>query len=185
MSIILWIILAMAGGLGAIAWSARRSLVRPAPLELGPGETLAPTALQRLARLALGAGLVPLAVAGGMVAVLGVDRFYRENAIRVTVSLLLMAALLVLAGFSFRANAWAKRAGGPLDERDQEILAKAPTFEGGPMLVTLAFWVVGLQQTFWVAGAVPLAYLYLVFWSMLMVKALALPIGVLIGYRRI
>jgi hypothetical protein len=184
MSIILWITLALVGGLAAVALSARRTLVRPAPLELEPGETLAPTALQRLARLTLGVGVVPLAIAWGMVAVMGVDRFYRQDTIRVTVTLLLMAALLILAGFSFRAHAWGKIADGPLDERDQEILAKAPMFEGGPMLVTLAFWVVGLQQTFWTAGAVPLAYLYLVFWSMLMVKALALPIGVLIGYRR-
>jgi hypothetical protein len=52
------------------------------------------------------------------------------------------------------------------------------------MLVTLALWVVGLQQAFWGVDAVPIVYLYLVFWSVPMVKALALPVGVLMGYRR-
>jgi hypothetical protein len=52
------------------------------------------------------------------------------------------------------------------------------------MAVTLALWVVGLQQAFWGVGAVPMVYLYLIFWSMLIVKSLALPLGVAIGYRR-
>jgi ABC-type proline/glycine betaine transport system permease subunit len=52
------------------------------------------------------------------------------------------------------------------------------------MILTLALWVVGLQQTYWEQGGVPLVHLYLVFWSVLLVKAMALPVGVLVGYRR-
>jgi hypothetical protein len=184
MTVILWAVLALAAGLAALALGARRTLVRRPPLALPPGESLPLTGLERLARRALGLGFLLVVVAAGVILRAGVQRFYEDDAIRITVTLLLVAALVVLAGFGLRAASWAKQSYGPLDERDRAIFEQAPAIEGGPMIVTLALWVVGLQQTFWSAGAVPLVYLYLVFWSMLMVKALALPVGVLIGYRR-
>jgi hypothetical protein len=184
MTVILWAVLALVAGLAALALGARRIALRRPPLELAPGESFPPTQLERLARQTLGWGLVPVILAGAIVIWAGAERFYQDDTIRVAVTLLLMAALLVLAGFGFRASHWARQRTGPLDERDRAILEQAPAIEGGPMIVTLALWVVGLQQTFWSAGAVPLVYLYLVFWSVLMVKALALPVGVLIGYRR-
>jgi len=42
----------------------------------------------------------------------------------------------------------------------------------------------GLVEHFHSAGAVPLFYMYLIFWSCLIVNLMALPIGILIGYRR-
>lgn len=184
MTVILWAILALAAGLAALALGARRIAVRRPPLELSPGESLPRTPLERLARQILMLGLLLVILAGAIVVWAGAERFYQDDTIRITVTLLLMAALLVVAGFAFRASHWARQRTGPLDERDRAILEHAPAIEGGPMIVALALWVVGLQQTFWGAGAVPLVYLYLVFWSVLMVKAMALPVGVLIGYRR-
>jgi hypothetical protein len=184
MSIILWALLAITGGLAAIAIGSRRILRRPPPLDLPPGESLPPTVLQVMARRYLLAGLVPIVAAAVIVLRVGADTFYQDDATRLTVTVLMLAALLVLAGFAFRARAAAGRPGGPLDERDVAILDRAPALEGGAMLVTLAIWVIGLQETFWRAGAVPLAWLYLVMWSMLLLKALVLPAGVLLGYRR-
>ncbi len=43
---------------------------------------------------------------------------------------------------------------------------------------------IGLVEHFHSAGAVPLFYMYLIFWSCLIVNLMALPIGILIGYRR-
>jgi hypothetical protein len=184
MWIIVWGVLAIGAGLIVVVLKARRELRRPPDLKLPPGEVLGTTALQRLARRYLWLGCVPVAVASGIVVWAGPQTFYERDPVRITVTMLLLAALFVLAGFAIQAGAWSRRQAGPLDERDRDILEKAPKLEGGAMLITLALWVVGLQQTFWGAGAVPLAYLYLVFWSLLMVKSLALPIGVLIGYRR-
>ena len=184
MPIILWAVLAITAGLAAVAIGSRRVLRRlPAP-DLPPGESLAPTTLQVMARRYLLAGLVPTLAAAAVVARVGADRFYQEDATRITVTLLMLAGLVVLSAFAFRAHALAKAPGGPLDERDVAILERAPLLEGGPMLVTLALWIVGLQQTYWSAGAVPLVWLYLVFWCMVLLKALVLPLGVLIGYRR-
>lgn len=186
MWIILWAVAALVAGMLALAIVTQRELRARPTLELPPGESLGSTRLQRLARRYLWLGVVPVALAAAIVVWAGPQTFYERDAVRIGVSLLLLSGLFVLAGFAFQASAWSRRraGGGPLDERDREILEKAPKVEGGPMLVTLALWVVGLQQAFWSAGAVPLVYLYLIFWSLLMVKALALPIGVLIGYHR-
>lgn len=184
MSAILWAILAIAAGLGFVAVSARRALRLPPRPDLPPGETLPATVLQRLARRSLVVGMLLIAVAVAAVLRAGVDTFYHDDATRVTVTLLMLAALVVLAGFGMRAQGLARKPGSPLDERDVAILDRAPLLEGTAMMVTLALWVVGLQQTFWSAGAVPLVWLYLVMWSMLLLKALVLPMGVLLGYRR-
>lgn len=52
------------------------------------------------------------------------------------------------------------------------------------MLVTLAVWLIGLQESYRAEGAVPVFYLYLMFWSVLVVSLLAFPLGILLGYRR-
>jgi len=184
MSIVLWALVALVAGAAFLTLNARRALARRPPLELPPGEALGSTVLERLAARCLVGGLALTAAAGGSVAWVGPEVFYSNDRVRIVVTLLLLAALGVLAGFAFRASTWIRRTRSPLDERDRAILEAAPRLEGGAMLVTLACWVVGLQQAFWSARAVPMVYLYLVFWSLLMVKVLALPIGVLVGYRR-
>lgn len=184
MSVILWALLALLAGLLFLGAESRRVLRPRAPLDLPAGESLPPTALQVLARRAILLGVVPILAAAGLVLWAGPDGFYDNDRLRITVTLLLVVALLVLSGFALLVGGWVRRGAGPLDERDRDIFGKAPLLEGAPMLVTLAVWVVGLQEAFWSEGAVPLVYLYLIFWSMLVVKSLALPIGVLAGYRR-
>jgi hypothetical protein len=184
MSVILWAVAALLGGFLALAIGARR-VQRASPVpELPPGETLPPTVLQRLARGTVAVGLIVALAAGAIIAWAGPRTFYEDDTTRGAVTLLLLLSLIILASFSFRAGAWMRQSTGPLDERDRAILEKAPAIEGTPMLITLVLWTIGLQEAFWSAGSVPLVYLNLVFWSVLVVKALALPVGVLIGYRR-
>ena len=76
------------------------------------------------------------------------------------------------------------REDGQLDERDRAILGRAATAQAAGILITLAIWTVGLSETFHAAGAVPVFYLYLVFWSCVVVHLLGLPVGILLGYRR-
>lgn len=184
MWVILWAILALAAGLFFMALNARRLARRGPPLVLAPGEQLGLTALQRLAVQSLVVAVVFLGVAIGLILWAGPAGFYDRASIRVPVTLMLLASLLTLAAFTLRAALLMRRVDAAIDERDRAILERAAAIEGTPMLVTAALWTVGLQQTFWGDGAVPLVYLYLVFWSLIMVKALAMPIGVLLGYRR-
>jgi hypothetical protein len=182
MSPILWGILAIAvglAGLTVVAWLRRPSLP---PLE--PGTELPATPLQRLARWGLLLGVLPAVAAGWMVVHYGPQRIYDDDGLRAVFTLFLLAIIAVFLVVTVRLKTWVARPDGPVDERDREILARAPAWQSGGMLVTLAAWMVGLIERFHAAGAVPLFYLYLVFWSCWAVSLLALPLGVLFGYRR-
>ena len=71
-----------------------------------------------------------------------------------------------------------------VDERDLAILARAPRVQGAAVIVCLALWTAALMEIFHAAGQVPVAFVVLVCWSCLLVHALALPVGILLGYRR-
>jgi uncharacterized membrane protein len=71
-----------------------------------------------------------------------------------------------------------------IDERDKAILERAPTVQAQAMVVSVAAWAIILTEVYWETGQVPVAFLVLIFWSCLLVSAMALPMGVLIGYRR-
>jgi hypothetical protein len=182
MSPILWGILAIAvvfAGLTLASWLRRPKLP---PLE--PGTELPATPVQRLARWTLLLCVVPAIGAGWMVVHYGAETIYDDDGLRLIFTLLLLVIIAVFLFYAVRLKTWVGRADGPVDERDREILARAPMFQSGAMLLTLAAWMVGLIERFHAAGAVPLFYLYLVFWSCWAASLLALPLGVLYGYRR-
>jgi len=71
-----------------------------------------------------------------------------------------------------------------VDERDQTILARASSVQSGAALLTLAACSVGLTEAYWDEGAVPVAYVYLVFWATFVVYLVSYSAGILLGYRR-
>jgi hypothetical protein len=182
MSVILWGIIAIAAGLAGfsvVAWLRRPKLP---PLE--PGTELPATPLQRLAAWGLLAGLLPAIAAGGMVVWYGPRMIYDDDALRLAFTLLLLLVVAVFLVATVRLKTWVRRADATLDERDRAILARAPALQSTAMLLTLAAWLVPLIEHFHSAGAVPLFYLYLIFWSCWAVSLLALPLGILVGYWR-
>lgn len=184
MAVILWTVVAIAAGMLAIIITMRLALKSRPPLELGAGERLPATPLQRLARWCIAGGSLLSAAAAGLVIRFGPQTFYDDDRLRLAVTALLLAAMAVLAFFSLRLRLWAARDEAALDERDQAIFGRAPAAQSVAMLTTLAVWVIALQETFLSTRLVPMVYLYLVFWSCLIVNLLALPIGVLFGYRK-
>ncbi|HSW29199.1 MAG TPA: hypothetical protein VLH75_06850 [Longimicrobiales bacterium] len=182
MIVVLWAILALVVGLAAIVVKARLA-VPPRP-PLPPDVELPDTPLQRTSRLSLGAGLVLAAFACGVVVVHGPEATMADDRVRLLFTALLMAILVALSGASIRLKVQAGREGGMLDERDRAILDRAPAVQGAGTILTLAVWTVGLMVRFHGAGAVPLDYVVLLFWSCLVVHLLALPVGILMGYRR-
>lgn len=181
---ILWTCAALVAGLLTILIATRIALKTRPPLRLPPGERLPSTPLQRMARWSIALGSVLSAAAAAVVVNFGPRTFYDDERVRLTVTALLLAAILVFASFSFRVRAWVARDDDALDERDRAIYGRAPAAQSVAMIVTLAVWIVGLQESFVSTRLVPMVYLYLVFWSCLIVNLVALPIGVLLGYRR-
>lgn len=103
---------------------------------------------------------------------------------RLSATGLLLAALAVFTYYIGRVRMWIIRDDGTLDERDRAILSSAPVGQAPAMMVTLAAWMIGLSERYHVSHLVPSAFLYLIFWSLLMVSILATLAGVVIGYRR-
>jgi hypothetical protein len=70
-----------------------------------------------------------------------------------------------------------------VDERDRLIYDRSPRIQWLAIIFTLVAWVIGLTEGFRDQG-VPTVYLYLMFFTVLSVSAIAQCIGILTGYWR-
>jgi hypothetical protein len=165
MTIVLWSVLALGAGFVALWVAARRARREEPPL---PDDIELPaTPLQRISRWGVGLSAVLAVAAAALLLWNGAE-----------------ATFAVVGGVGIWLRAQVGRSDGLLDERDRAILGRAPAAQAMAMLVTLAVWTIGLAEHFHDAGAVPVFYLYLVFWSVVVVDLLGLPVGILMGYRR-
>lgn len=184
MMVILWAVIALGAAFGVMIVVVRQARRVLPPIVLPAGEQMPTTALQRLTWQSLGPIFLLTMAAGAVVAYNDVSVWWDNDAVRLTATGLLLAALAVFAYYSSRIQIWIIRDDGTLDERDRAILASAPAGQAPAMMVTLAAWMIGLIEKYHVSHLVPSAYLYLIFWSLLMVSILAMLAGVVIGYRR-
>jgi hypothetical protein len=182
MPVMLWVILAL---LVAVVWfwmAARRALPPRPPLP--PDVELPSTLLQRASRWNLGLGLLLSACAAGVLIGYGPETVYDNDNVRPVFTFLLLAILITLGAATAWLTARARKDAALLDERDRVILDRAAATQGVAMILTLVVWEVALVEHFHEAGAVPLFYVILIFWSCLVAYSLGLPLGILIGYRK-
>jgi hypothetical protein len=140
--------------------------------------------LQKRALVSLGLGLVwtvilvVLFVARG-----GVEGFTTDTTTRILLSVLFVALLMFSA---FLGVPWKARSGRgvDVDERDLEILRRAPRVQLTAMMLTLAAWVIGLTEYYWAQGSIPIMWPYLMMLTTILASTLAQSAGVLIGYWR-
>jgi hypothetical protein len=184
MSVILWTVLALGLAFVAVLLAARHSRSIVPPLVMPPGETLPTAPLQRLMRWSLVLGLPPMVAAGVVVAWFGPTVYDDDDAVRLAVTGLLLASLLVLAAPTLLVGVWSSRGDERLDERDRAILARGPAGQAGAILIVLAVWMIALQESYRGEPGIPGVFLNLIFWSCLLVSLLASNVGILIGYRR-
>ena len=134
-------------------------------------------------------GWIGLAVSAGimagiaiLVAIAGVEGFHQERGARVTFWILLMVGI---AAWWTGWMALRRRHGSVvMDERDRAVLARSFSVESMVVLLALVAWTVGLTEAFWDEGAVPLAYLQLLFWTTFVGGAIGRSVGIILGYRR-
>jgi hypothetical protein len=179
-----WIAVTVLVALLFAALAVRAALPRRGDADEGAepgGMPLAP--LQRVAWWTLAAGAVFAAAVVAAIARYGAQAFWTDAGVRLPVTALMLAALVASLVPTVVARRRAKSR-VLVDERDLEILARAPRVQGAAAIVCLALWTVALMETFRAAGQVPMAFVVLVFWSCLLAHALALPVGNLLGYRR-
>jgi hypothetical protein len=69
-----------------------------------------------------------------------------------------------------------------VDERDKLIYDRSPRTQWMAVIFALVAWVIGLAEGYHTQGQVPVVFLYLMFFSVLIVSAIAQCIGILLGY---
>lgn len=184
MVVIVWSVLALVLVLGtAVAASLLGRRIAPPP-SVPPGERAPVSSLERLVRWCLAFGLPLMAAIVVVVAWSGPTTYDDEVLVRLTVTALYLAGMIVLAAPTLIAGIWMARDDGRLDERDRAILGRAPAGQAAAMLVVLVVWNIALHESFRGQAGVPAVFLDLIFWSCLLVSLLASNVGILIGYRR-
>lgn len=186
MDSVFWIVAALVIAAIFATWAIQSLMVLTIPAAAGPRPSSpAPlTALQKLAWWAIGCGLLLSGSAVGVLAVTGLAAFEQNSTVRVVVEVLFVAGIatsLLLAIAPYRGIASGKLV---VDERDLSILARAPAAQVIAVLVCLATWSIVLTELYRDTGQIPLVYLALIFGSCFLAGTLALPVGVLLGYRR-
>jgi hypothetical protein len=142
---------------------------------------MAPLQKRALVSLVLGlawtAVLVVLFIVRG-----GVEEFASDSTTRILLSGLFVAMLVFtgILGVPWKART---ARGSEVDERDLEILRRAPQVQLLAVMLTLAGWVIGLTEYYWDEGCMPVTWPYLMLFSTLLVSTLAQSLGVLLGYR--
>lgn len=184
MSFVLWIIagLLIAGLLVFMAsLQTRRRL--PA-IELPDGEKLPRTHLQRYAVQTL-LIITPLTLlAAAIVVYYGPEVWWESDPVRITFTLILIAALVAYLIFTLRIRALESRSDGSFDERDAAIFSGSYSGVGGSMMVVMAIWVIALTEAYVETHQVPTYFLTLIFWSCVMTNVIASVSGILLAYRQ-
>ncbi|MCB2205264.1 hypothetical protein KQI65_10985 [bacterium] len=157
--------------------------MRPGEIDENGERTRLPlTVFQVRAAWGLGIGTVALLAILRIFLDRGAENYYLQDDMRNTVYLIAMCA--AAAYLTVHVVTALRNRGRVKDERDIAVLHWAPTVQVLGMTLTLAFWAIGLTETYWASGQVPIAYPILIFLSTLIVGGLFQAAGVLIGYWR-
>lgn len=184
MGLILWSVIALAA-LSLIAFLAYANTRRRLPrVQLPPGEKMPRTHLQRYAGWTLLEIVFLTALAGGIIVVQGPEAWWEHDRVRLTVTLILLAALGTYLVFSLGVLKLKRRDDGRFDERDGMIFDRAASGVGGAMLLVMSAWMIGLTEFYNDTHLVPSYFLYLIFWSLVMTNVIASIARILLAYRR-
>jgi len=175
---VLWITLASIGGLLTAAAVGRFLYgLRPSAELRG----MPATPIEKLAWLGVGASLS--AGAGlGLVVLVGGTTGLEESTYRWIFWLLLWVGIGTWMIAWHRTNR--RHGGAVIDERDRAILARSLSVESMVVLLSLATWTITLTEVYSQDGAIPVAYLQLLFWSTFLIAIFGRSLGIILGYRQ-
>ncbi|MFA5316270.1 MAG: hypothetical protein WC369_02465 [Dehalococcoidales bacterium] len=116
----------------------------------------------------------------------GVTEFTEDRSFRLIMDIIFIGGLLVYLALmaSFTSLRRTKKGEVKMDERDTAILQRAPLVQLWAVILSLVTWAICLTEIYWDEGAVPVIFLYLLFFSSLITSTLAQSLGILIGYWR-
>lgn len=164
-------------GVLAVATLALRVFMPPRhPTSAGEvSEHVSMTPLHRHAWWSLVVGLAVALVMVAVITIKGPTSFDESTSARLSVTALFVVALVTYAVtlVVLLRNA---------DERDREIINRAPAVQLVASVVTVAIWSIVLTEAYSDEGSIPIVFPNLIFWSTFIVSVLARSVGVLLGY---
>lgn len=181
---VLWIVIALAAAFVFVYLSARRLRAPRPPIVLAPGEKIPTTPLQRLVQWAFAIAVALALLAAAIVMYHGPQVYWDNDRVRLTVMGVLFAMMGVFVFVGIRTATWLQQGDAVIDEHDRAVMSHATTGQAGAILITLAVWQIGLAETYHGNGQVPMVFLYLIFWSCVVMALLSWLAGIVLGYRR-
>jgi len=184
MSFVIWIILGLLISGIIVFITANRTRKKLPAIEMPAGEKLPVTLMQKYSRWSLSAIILLCAGAAALVIHHGPQVWWDDDQVRLTVTFVLLTALIIFALFNALLGVLERRDDGSFDERDSMILARSSAGVGGAIMVVVTIWMIALTESFRETHLVPTYYLYLIFWSVVMTNVIAQIAGILLSYRR-
>lgn len=116
----------------------------------------------------------------------GIEEFTKNQSFRMLMDALFIGWLIVYMIMLVSILALRKPRKGKVsvDERDMAILNRAPLIQLWAVIISLVVWAISLTEIYWNQGAVPIMYMYIIFFSSLVVSTVAQSLGILISYWR-
>ena len=157
---------------------------RSASAGLTTGEMLPKTHLQRWAGWTLLEICFLTALSAGILLVHGPAAWWENDQVRLTVTFILLAALVTYLVFHIAVYRLKARDPSLFDERDKVILNRSGLASGGAMIGVMTFWMIALTESYRASQLVPTYFLTLIFWSLVMTNVIATLTDILVAYRR-
>jgi hypothetical protein len=117
----------------------------------------------------------------------GITIYKSDPSFRVVIDILyvgILALNLALMPSIFRKSK-PQKSEVALDERDISILIKTPIIQLWAVIILLLAWVIILTEIYWNTGQIPVIYLSIIFFSIMIISSISYAAGILIGYWRI
>lgn len=116
----------------------------------------------------------------------GINEFHDSSSFRLTMDALYIGWLVVYAVLMAPVLKFGRmnKSKVVIDERDRAIITRAPLTQLWAVILSLVAWTIGLTEIYHSDGQVPTSYLYIIFFSTLIISTLAQSLGILIGYWR-
>lgn len=135
--------------------------------------------LQKRAWYGLVIGIVwAIAIIVVFIAKGGIGTFTEDQGFRIIINVLWVGGLvanLIIVNLALRKPKL-------VDERDRLIMDRAPRFQWPAVFLTLAIWMIVLNEVYRETNLIPAVFLYVMFMSVLIISTLAQSLGIIIGY---
>ena len=185
-SVLFWpVLLSVAGGGAVTVFLLYRVWAQRARLSPEERREIAATPmpkLQKRAGLSLALGVLTLGTISAILTVRGAAEYWDNDDLRTLVVGIFLAGLATYVSLLV-SMVGPGASGDGLDERDRDVLGRAPMAQSAMILVALAIWFAYLTQHFRDQGTVPVVYLYLTFGLVVLVNWIGHSAGILLGYR--